>query len=369
MGEVLKKQKGGRFVGWYLRFIDVDGKRKQRASGQPTYAEARRALIEIEARIARGKLGVPEREPELADITIAELSERFLTEYDSPKIRSHDSWKKKAQTHLRPILIHVGNQLATQFGSAQAEKLRNALVRSGAPNTAAVRLSQISCVFGWACKQRIVVENPFAGLRKPRKEARLEFLTSAEARRLIDVADEQAQADLRGAVFAVAVRLGLLAGLRAGEVFGLRWRDCDLDRGVITVNRSYRGVTKSGKPRTVPMTDELVTVLRKWQTRCPMTKEDVICPLNPKKRNFDAAPWHQAQRAPSPAALYRAAGLRVPQAPWHCLRHSFASLFVQSGGSLPTLQKLLGHIDIQMTMVYAHINDSFMASEIKRLKL
>ena len=137
----------------------------------------------------------------------------------------------------------------------------------------------------------------------------------------------------------------------------------------MTVNKSYRSVTKTGKPRTVPMTDELASVLRSWRLHCPPTKEDVICPLNPKKRNFDAAPWHQAYRAPSPAALYRVAGLRVPQAPWHCLRHSFASLFVQSGGSLPTLQKLLGHADIQMTMVYAHINDSFAASEIKRLKL
>ena len=369
MGEVIKKVKGGRFVGWYLRFVDVDGRRKQRASGQPTHAEAKRMLIEIEARIARGKLGVPEREPELAMMTIADLSERFLSEYDSPKIRNHDRWASKARTHLRPVLRQVGALSATQFTAAQAEKLRNTLVRSGAANTAAVRLSQISCVFAWACKQRIVTQNPFVGLRKPRKEARLEFLTVSEARRLLNATDEQAQSDLRSAVFSVAVRLGLLAGLRAGEVFGLRWRDCDLDRGVMTVNKSYRSVTKTGRPRTVPMTDELASVLRTWRNRCPSTKEGVICPLNPKKRNFDSAPWHQAYRAPSPAALYRVAGLRVPQAPWHCLRHSFASLFVQSGGSLPTLQKLLGHADIQMTMVYAHISDSFAASEIKRLKL
>ena len=369
MGEVIKKAKGGRFVGWYLRFVDVDGRRKQRASGQQTHAEAKRMLLEIEARIARGKLGVPEREPELAMMTIAELSERFLKEYDSPKIRSHDRWANKARTHLRPVLRQVGALVASQFSPPQAEKLRNVLIRSGAANTAAVRLSQISCVFAWATKQRIVAQNPFVGVRKPRKESRLEFLTVAEARRLIDFTDAQAKSDLRGAVFSVAVRLGLLAGLRAGEVFGLRWRDCDLDRGVMTVNKSYCSVTKTGKPRTVPMTDELVTVLRTWRLRCPTTKEGVVCPLSPKRRNFDAAPWHQAYRAPNPAALYRVAGLRVPQAPWHCLRHSFASLFVQSGGSLPTLQKLLGHADIQMTMVYAHINDSFAALEIKRLKL
>ena len=61
MGEVIKKVKGDRFIGWYLRFVDSDGKRKQRASGQPTHGQAKRMLTEIEARIARGTLGIPER--------------------------------------------------------------------------------------------------------------------------------------------------------------------------------------------------------------------------------------------------------------------------------------------------------------------
>jgi hypothetical protein len=56
-------------------------------------------LIEIEARIARGKLGVPEREPELAMMTIADLSERFLGEYDSPKIRNHDQVGEQRPGH------------------------------------------------------------------------------------------------------------------------------------------------------------------------------------------------------------------------------------------------------------------------------
>ncbi len=101
MGEVIRKVKGGRFVGWYLRFVDVDGKRKQRASGQHTHAEAKRMLIEIEARIARGKLGVPEREPELAMMTIADLSERFLSDKKPPNIPSRNEnaadWGKRRE--------------------------------------------------------------------------------------------------------------------------------------------------------------------------------------------------------------------------------------------------------------------------------
>ncbi|HNF99668.1 MAG TPA: hypothetical protein PK493_20380, partial [Pseudomonadota bacterium] len=83
---MIRKTKDGKFIGWYLRFIDVDGKRKQRASKQPTQAAARRMLVEIEARIVRGKLGVPEREEPLR-LTMAQLTERFLSEYDNPRIR------------------------------------------------------------------------------------------------------------------------------------------------------------------------------------------------------------------------------------------------------------------------------------------
>ena len=42
MGDIVRKQKNGKFIGWYVRYIDLDGRRKQRASHQPTWALARR---------------------------------------------------------------------------------------------------------------------------------------------------------------------------------------------------------------------------------------------------------------------------------------------------------------------------------------
>jgi hypothetical protein len=44
MGEVIKRQKRGKFIGWYIRYYDADGKRCIKASKQPTYNEARRML-------------------------------------------------------------------------------------------------------------------------------------------------------------------------------------------------------------------------------------------------------------------------------------------------------------------------------------
>ena len=53
---------------------------------------------------------------------------------------------------------------------------------------------------------------------------------------------------------------------------------------------------------------------------------------------------------------------------WHALRHTFASQFVMQGGSILTLQKLLGHADIAMTLVYSHLAPDFLAGELDRLR-
>lgn len=363
MGEVIRKVKGGRFLGWYLRFVDVDGRRKQRASGQPSHAEAKRMLAEIEARIARGKMGVPERD-EVTMMTVAQFAERYLAEYDTPKIRDRVGWAVRRRGNLMPLLKLLGHLPAASLTPAQAERLRNVLIRKYKPNSASTILAAAHCLFAWGVEQKLVEGNPFAKVRKPAREARVEYLTKDDARQLIGAAERRA--DLRGGVFAVGFRLGLFTGLRAGEIFGLRWADVDIGRGTLTVRRSFHGPTKSGKPRNVPMPDELVQALLAWKPRCPVTPEGVVCPLSQSRSARANAQWCATNHPPSPIRFYKAASIAVPAAPWHCLRHTYASTFVQSGGSILTLQKLLGHGDIKTTMVYAHLDDAFIAAEVKK---
>lgn len=363
MGEVIKKVKGDRFIGWYLRFVDSDGKRKQRASGQPTHGQAKRMLTEIEARIARGTLGIPER-TEIPMLTVAQLAERYLHEYDSPKIRDHDAWAVRRRSSLMPLLSLSGSILASSLTQSQAERVRNSLIRKYKPNSASTILAAAHGLFGWALAQKLIDENPFASVKKPDRENRVEYLKKDEARRLIEAAEQRA--DLRGAVFAIGFRLGLFAGLRAGEIFGLRWIDVDFAREVLLVRRSFGGPTKSGKPRSVPMPDELIRTLRTWKQRCPQTPEDVICPLSQSRSARFSARWFATDHPPSPIRYYKAASIAIPSAPWHCLRHTYATTFVQNGGAVITLQKLLGHADIKTTMVYAHLDDEFIASEVKK---
>ena len=360
MGEVIKREKGGRLIGWYLRYVDADGRRKQRASHQPSHAQAKRMLVEIEARIARGKLGIAERPEQLR---VGELIERFVTEYDSPRVRDRAAWEQKARTGLASMLPELSERDAVCFPIDAAERLRNQLLRRYKPNTVRQKLAYLATAFAWALRKGLVTSNPFAGLRKPRAEHRVEYLSREEVQQLLATAD--AHTDERSRVAAIAVRLGVYAGLRVGEIFGLTWRCVDLKAKLLTVSKSYESATKSGKTRQVPMADELVAALSAWRQHCPATREGVVCPVI---RTDPGSVWSAVKRRrPELVPLYRVAGLSVPSSPWHALRHTFASHFLMSGGGLLTLQRLLGHHVLKMTALYGHLSSEHVAIEVRRL--
>ncbi len=58
---------------------------------------------------------------------------------------------------------------------------------------------------------------------------------------------------------------------------------------------------------------------------------------------------------------------RVPEFTWHCLRHTFASRLVMAGVDLRTVQELMGHKTIQMTVRYAHLAPKHQLAAVQRL--
>jgi integrase len=163
------------------------------------------------------------------------------------------------------------------------------------------------------------------------------------------------------------IAVALYCGLRKGELYGLRWRDIDLDAGRLTVARSYRLAPKSGKVRHIPINAELGPLLRLWGDVCPATTEGLTLPVPSPERGQ----WHMGRHDDDLGlpALLEAAGCHAPAdgRPWHMLRHTFASHFMMSGGNILSLQRLLGHSTLTMTMIYAHLAPDFMQAEIARM--
>jgi integrase len=120
---------------------------------------------------------------------------------------------------------------------------------------------------------------------------------------------------------------------------GARWSEAEtLRSSQVRDGQIQFAKTKSGKVRSVPISDELQKAL-----------EDHYESHGTGTRIFGYA--YSAFRD----GLERA-GIELPEGQLtHALRHSFASHFMMNGGNILVLQRILGHASLTMTMRYAHL--------------
>jgi integrase len=166
----------------------------------------------------------------------------------------------------------------------------------------------------------------------PNKKER--YLSQEEAQRLY-VAVRQSD----NPMLQFIVPMLILTGARKREVLDSKWEDFDLAR------RQWRiPVTKTGKPRHVPLSDGVLRLLAAvpHYDDCPWVF------ANPKTRKPYVSFFSSWDTARKQAGL---ADVRI-----HDLRHSFASFLVNAGRSLYEVQKILGHTQVKTTQRYAHLS-------------
>jgi integrase len=127
-------------------------------------------------------------------------------------------------------------------------------------------------------------------------------------------------------------------GARKREALDARWEDFDFERRLWRIP-----TTKLGKPRHVPLSDGVLSLL----TSMPRSLKSPYVFANPKTGKAYVSFFASWDTARTKAGL---SDVRV-----HDLRHSFASLLINSGRSLYEVQKLLGHTQIKTTQRYAHL--------------
>ncbi len=160
----------------------------------------------------------------------------------------------------------------------------------------------------------------------------------------------------------LSLRLATDAGLRAGEIRGVQWRDIDLTRRTMIVRRTvYHGVPdtpKSGHERIIPLTHAL------WEALTNVTERPPGGPVAVSRRG---TAWSEPGLIHAFVALRDSLG--VGKFRLHDLRHFFVTELFKRGAGAPTVRDLAGHRHMHVTARYAHSDEGARRAAIEALDL
>jgi integrase len=227
--------------------------------------------------------------------------------------------------------------------------------------TAIHEITLLKQMFKHALKWDYVKFNPAENLDRPKAEkSEIEILSPDEIEKFLPVTSGH---------YRVAFLTAILTGMRAGELWGFQWNDIDWNAKQICVKRSFwRGNFQSPKSkksvRKIDVPDSLLLELKKWKLPCPISEHGLVFP----DRNGNPTPHDNAIRRHFIPALRKA---KLPKVSFHSLRHTNASIRIQSGQNIKYIQSQLGNSSINVTMdTYGHLfNDvNFSRQQVELLE-
>lgn len=171
----------------------------------------------------------------------------------------------------------------------------------------------------------------------------------------------------KGQSYEKQFRFILQTGLRTGELVGLKWDDIDFENKTLTVSRTmeYRykvGEWRVGPPkskagyRTIPLTDEAIRILKAQKEKNSKIK---VINLEWADQVFLCRKGEPVKNSTYDTALFKICDkVGIKKFSMHVLRHTFATRCIEAGMMPKTLQKILGHSNIGITMnLYVHVTE------------
>ena len=265
------------------------------------------------------------------------------------------TWKREESFFNKWLNPTLGKFPLKDISPIHLERIKSKMGKAElAPRSISYCLDVIRQVFNRARALGIYEgDSPTAKVKKPKTDnKRLRFLAHDEAAKLLDALADKSQ-DLHDMAL-----LSLHCGLRAGELFGLEWRDVNLEQGTLTLRD-----TKNGKTRMAYLTSMAKKVL---QTRALETDHNLVFLSRTGGRRMQVS--KAFRKAVTELGMNDGVEDARDRLVFHTLRHTFASWLVMAGTPLYTVGKLLGHSSSAMTERYSHLAPDHMKAAVSALE-
>jgi site-specific recombinase XerD len=217
--------------------------------------------------------------------------------------------------------------------------------RGQSTNSINSKIIKLKAFFNYIFKRKKIKENPAAGLKYIKKGRRIPRFLS------VDEVEKLKNADTRRDIYYLANLISLYTGFRPDEVYWLTKRDINFKTMGLSITPKEGWEPKDYEARTNPISDKLLAVLQE------------ICALNPKSDFLmtdytgHRPTYHNFTK--STAKVFRRREIGIKNATMYTLRHTYASHLSMNGVALNAIQKLLGHADIETTMIYANVSPAY----------
>lgn len=296
------------------------------------------------------------------DYTVAEWCRLWFETYSKPNIRASTAfnYNNTIENHIIPA---IGAVKLRQLTSLHIQRMYNDTKTHGRvkrfEKTTDLSLSN-SYVRGLhmmlhnclqqAVKERLIPYNPCDNCRIPKKEkAEMKIIPPEKVGAYLKEAEQYGVLPI--------FYLELTSGLRRGELLALLWEDLDVESCILTVNKQVTrqdGELVVSVPKTqnsirkVAVPQQTVELLIAGHERHP---DSPYLFMSPKTGRM----WSPESIARIHKKLLKAAGIDTGVR-FHDLRHTFATLAMQSGVDAKTLASMLGHYSAGFTLdTYTHV--------------
>lgn len=341
-------------AGWAFRYsYTVGGKRKhKRVTGFPTPESAEAAY---EAEMKRRK-----RNPlDVGKLTVEGWLEYWYDNHAS--LRAAETTLQKYEAGIMKIVEAIGHMPLSGLRPLDIQPMIAAWAKEYKPATVRMYLEPLRAALNHAVRLSYISYNPCAAITLPRqKKTPHKTLTHAQVGKLFDAT--------KGSPLYVPVLLAATAGMRRGEIAGLKWENVHFDECKISVVearvQAIKGnvVDKDAKTedstRSIDVDPDVMAELRHLRESQPATAE-YVCQVrgNPIKPDYITR-----------ALRRKLEHLGLPHVTVHGLRHSHASMLLLLGVHPKVVQERLGHRKISTTLdIYSHVLPSMQRESAKIL--
>lgn len=293
--------------------------------------------------------------------------EEFINTVWFPEYMNTDNRRaatvKFHKLNLRIILSHIGKELLTDISPTKIEEymyyLKNVYKTNRkmplSPKTIRHHYGTLNLIFSYAEKTEYIISNPVKKVDVPKlPKHKVNALSKWQVMTFIKEVENLPL--MQKAIY----HLLLTTGIRRGECYGLKWQDIDLENMLIHIERNITYVYGYGlivgPPKTdmsirdVPLTKHTTSLLNEYKTHLnniyTVTEDMYVFPA-------DSSPYepHNPSYITSHMKKFMKR-IGLPDMSPHDLRHTCASILLQNGADIKSVQDILGHADASTTLNY-----------------